>query len=190
MYFMEMIFQHRHCLELFHANRTITPNLPWLMLFFTYWCMIFIYVILWFTSTLTIISTLYELNKTMRCLFMLTQGFSFFTLISGRMTVNPLFFFHCTTTFSPSASLEGFLQTTLVSFLCFPIIINRSCVTRAVLQTPPLLINWLSNPFWKYLQNTFTPKPWELGSWHFEVRFTSPLQSCVMCHMSCVTCHM
>ena len=33
-------------------------------------------------------------------------------------------------------------------------------------------INQLSHPLWKYLQNTFTPKPLELGSWHFERRFT------------------
>ena len=46
------------------------------------------------------------------------------------------------------------------------------------------------------LQNTFTPKPWELGTWHFETMITTPCVSCNMCHMSpvkrhmsCVRCH-
>ena len=42
---------------------------------------------------------------------------------------------------------------------------------------------------WKYLQNTFTPKAYELG----KVHLTPPLNchmSCVTCHVSCVTCHM
>ena len=69
-------------------------------------------------------------------------------------------------------------------------LINRPCVARAVLQTPLLVINWVSHPLWKYLQQTFIPKPEKLGSWTFERRLTFPHLSCVRCHMSCVRCHM
>ena len=43
---------------------------------------------------------------------------------------------------------------------------------------------------WKYLQDTFTPKPLELGTWNFERMFTSHHMSRVICHVSRVTCHM
>ena len=59
-------------------------------------------------------------------------------------------------------------------------VFNRPGVAGAVLQTPLWLINWLTHSsLSKYLQNTFTPKPWELG----------PHLSCVIFHVSCVTCH-
>ena len=41
----------------------------------------------------------------------------------------------------------------------------------------------------KYLQNTFTPKPYQLENWNFERKFTSLHMSQVNCHMARVTCH-
>ena len=55
--------------------------------------------------------------------------------------------------------------------------------------------DWLSHslahPLWIHLENTFTPKPYELESWNFKRRFTLPPchASCVVCHVSCVTRH-
>ena len=72
-------------------------------------------------------------------------------------------------------------------------IFNRPGVARAVLQIPlsftDSLTHWLTDALWKYLQNTFSPKPWELQSWHFERMITSSQLSCVTCHITCVTCH-
>ena len=63
-------------------------------------------------------------------------------------------------------------------------IVNRPGVAGAVLQTPSSLIDevhlsQLVILFFKYLQNTFTPKPYELAC---EV-------SHVMFHLSHVNCH-
>ena len=38
-------------------------------------------------------------------------------------------------------------------------LVNRPGVAGAVLQTPPLLTDYLSNPFPPNLQNTINPKP-------------------------------
>ena len=57
------------------------------------------------------------------------------------------------------------------------------------LARPHDVIHPFSHPLWKYLPNTFNPKTEELGSWHFERRFTAPHLSCVMCQISFVTCH-
>ena len=40
------------------------------------------------------------------------------------------------------------------------------------------------------LWNIITPKPLELGTWHFETMFTTHCVSRVIYHMSHVTCHM
>ena len=53
-----------------------------------------------------------------------------------------------------------------------------------------MTINSLTDGLWKYLQCTFNLKPYELGSWNFEWKFTSPNLSRVICHVSPVTCHM
>ena len=42
----------------------------------------------------------------------------------------------------------------------------------------------------KYLQTTFTLKPYELWTWNFERMFTSLYMSYVRCHKSHVTCHL
>ena len=39
------------------------------------------------------------------------------------------------------------------------------------------------------LQNTFTPKPYKIGTCNFERIFTSLIVSLVMCHVSHVTCY-
>ena len=74
---------------------------------------------------------------------------------------------------------------------CISCVFNRPVVAGFVLQTPLLLIDWLnsslSDGLWKYLQNTFSLKPEELGSWKFERRLTSPYLSRVTCHLSHVT---
>ena len=41
---------------------------------------------------------------------------------------------------------------------------NRLGVAAAVLKTPLSLIHYLIHPLKKYLQDTFTPKPKELGT--------------------------
>ena len=51
------------------------------------------------------------------------------------------------------------------------------------------MIQRVSDPFPPYLQGTFTPKPYELGSWKIERMFTSLHVSNVTCYMSHVTCH-
>ena len=48
--------------------------------------------------------------------------------------------------------------------LARPYIINRPGVAGAVLQSPPLLIDSVSQPFPPNLQNTINHKPKELGS--------------------------
>ena len=52
------------------------------------------------------------------------------------------------------------------------------------------LINLLINPFPPNVQDTFNPKPYELGTLNFERMFTSLNVSHVTCHTSYVTCHM
>ena len=73
-------------------------------------------------------------------------------------------------------------------------IFNRPGVAGAVLKSPLLLINSfsqsVSHPFPPNLQDTFTSKPYELGTWNFERMFTSLNVSDVTCHLSCVTCQM
>ena len=66
------------------------------------------------------------------------------------------------------------------------------CSYIAYSQTPSWLGHSLTDPLWKSLQNTFTPKPEELGSWNLREGSPPPTchMSCVMCHMSRVTCHM
>ena len=74
----------------------------------------------------------------------------------------------------------------------------RPGVAGAVLQTPPPLINWLSeSSFSSRSSNVITPKPLELESWSFERMFILHHVSCVPCHMSpvtyymcCITCHL
>ena len=41
---------------------------------------------------------------------------------------------------------------------------------------------------WKYIQSTVNPKQEELESWNFERMFIPHYVSCVMCHVSPVTC--
>ena len=41
---------------------------------------------------------------------------------------------------------------------------NRLGVAAAVLKTPSSLIHYLIHPLKKYLQDTFTPKPKDLGT--------------------------
>ena len=79
--------------------------------------------------------------------------------------------------------------TNLMSNYIYNHIINRPGVARAVLQTPSWLTESVSDPLWKYLQKSFTPKLEEIASWNFERRFTSRHLSCVTCHMSHITCH-
>ena len=43
-------------------------------------------------------------------------------------------------------------------------IFNRPGVAGAVLQSPPSLIDSVSDGLWKYIPNTVNPKPEELGS--------------------------
>ena len=61
------------------------------------------------------------------------------------------------------------------------IIINRPGVAGAVLQSPPSVINWLSDGLWKYIQSTVNPKPEELESWNFEKMFIPHYVSPVTC---------
>ena len=69
--------------------------------------------------------------------------------------------------------------------------IIRPSVAGAVLQTASSLIDWFSHSsFVEISQDTFTPKPYELGNWHFERMSTSRHVSHVTCHVSRVTCHM
>ena len=95
-------------------------------------------------------------------------------------------------------------------FFVFYEIFNGPSEARAVLQTPPSLIlklsksacssrliHWLSNHFPPNLHNTRNPKPFELGTYHFDTMFTTRHLSIVMCHVSCVMgqvsnvmCHM
>ena len=74
-----------------------------------------------------------------------------------------------------------------------PNIFNRPCVAGAVLQSPPVLINWFIK--WSFSSNIFQPlqctvnlKPEELVSWNFERTFIPHYGSCVTCHVSPVTC--
>ena len=63
------------------------------------------------------------------------------------------------------------------------------CSYTSYSQTPLWLSHSLTDPLWKSLQNTFTPKLEELGSWSFEIMFTPHHVSHVTCHVLCVTCH-
>ena len=47
-------------------------------------------------------------------------------------------------------------------FYCLVSVINRPGEVGAVLQTPLLLINSLTNGLWKYLKHSVNPKPLEL----------------------------
>ena len=69
---------------------------------------------------------------------------------------------------------------------------DRPGVAGAVLQTPPLLIDWVTQPFPPYIQNIITPKLLELESWNFERMFTlNHFQlSRVICRVSGVRCHL
>ena len=51
------------------------------------------------------------------------------------------------------------------------------------------LCDSLTHPFPPNLQDTFTPKPYELRTRNFEKMFTSLHVSHVTCHISRVTCH-
>ena len=75
-----------------------------------------------------------------------------------------------------------------IIFLFVDLFINRPGEAEAFLLIALLLIEWVIHPLLKYLQYTITLKPEELASWNFERRFTSPNLSCVMCHVSNVTC--
>ena len=74
----------------------------------------------------------------------------------------------------------------ILNLLCW--LINRPGVAWAVLQTPPLLINWLTDWWFFEISSKLcvsqTVKARKLKFWG-NVHY--PL--CVMCHMSCVTCH-
>ena len=67
---------------------------------------------------------------------------------------------------------------------------NRPRVAGAVLQSPPSLINSLSDPLVQNLQDTVNTKLLELGSWNFEKMFTPHHVSHVRCQVSSVRCHM
>ena len=72
-------------------------------------------------------------------------------------------------------------------------ILNRPSVVGDALQASVSLINSLSNLVIlckKYLKNTFTSEPQEVGSWHFEKKFTFPHLSCVTFHVSHIACHL
>ena len=46
----------------------------------------------------------------------------------------------------------------------------------------------VTDGLWKYIQNTVNPKPKEQGSLNVERMFIPHYVSCVMCHVSRVTC--
>ena len=74
--------------------------------------------------------------------------------------------------------------------------LNRPSVAGAVLQSPPSLINSVSQSSFKskYLPNTLNRKPEELGSWDFEIMFIPHCFTCQVSHVTCqvsgVTCHL
>ena len=53
------------------------------------------------------------------------------------------------------------------------------------LTDPVLLMKTVTHPLWKYIQNTLSPKPWELKFWE-KVHPHTPLR----CHVSQVICCM
>ena len=55
---------------------------------------------------------------------------------------------------------------------------------------PRLFFGSVGHALFKFLHQTFIPKPEQLESLNFERRLTSPHLSCVMCHVSQVTCNM
>ena len=75
-----------------------------------------------------------------------------------------------------------------IIFLFVDLYINRPGIAGAFLLTALLLIEWVIHPLLKYFQYTIILKPEKVASWNFERRFTSPNLSCVMCHVSNVTC--
>ena len=69
-------------------------------------------------------------------------------------------------------------------YVIYTLVFDRPGVAGAVLKTALCLT--LSHPLWKYLQNTVSQKPLELGTLNF--RECSPNQvACVKCHISHVT---
>ena len=75
---------------------------------------------------------------------------------------------------------SGFSRGRVCHLWGYLVFFNRPGVAGAV-----LLPNYLTDAFPPNLQDPFTPKPYELGTWN--LREYSP---CVTCHMSHVTCHM
>ena len=101
----------------------------------------------------------------------------------------------------PAASKDCLATLALFLTICsiinrylFILLLFRPGEAGAVLQTQLSLTDWssqsVSHPLWKYLQNTVSSKPWELGSWNFERMFTPQHVSQVTCPMSHITCHM
>ena len=70
---------------------------------------------------------------------------------------------------------------------------NRPDLGGSVIHTPSWFIHWLCQSvilWFKYLENTFTPKPYKLQTWSFEIIITSLRLSHFMCYLSHIKCHM
>ena len=66
----------------------------------------------------------------------------------------------------------------------------RVCYQRGLPHIVNKMIQSLSHPFPPNLQNTITPKPYQLGTFtSIHVLHVTCRMSCVMCHMSYATCH-
>ena len=89
-----------------------------------------------------------------------------------------------------------FKRSTLLTILwLFTTNINRTGVAWAGCSTNTFVTKSLSHPFPQNCRNTFTPKPYKLGTWYFEIMVTylymsrvtwNYLQcSCTYVHCSC-----
>ena len=67
-----------------------------------------------------------------------------------------------------------------------PSVAGAGCSTNTFVTDS--LINKLSDPLWKFLQNIVSPKPNELGTWYFERIFTTPYVSHVICYLMSHKC--
>ena len=70
-------------------------------------------------------------------------------------------------------------------------IFNRPGVAGVVQQTPPWFIDKLIQLLMLFLQifkTSNTPNPLELGGWNLYTMFITSCVSCVICHMSHITC--
>ena len=66
-------------------------------------------------------------------------------------------------------------------------------VIKSKIHTPTWFIHWLCQSvilWFKYLENTFIPKPYKLQTWSFDIIITSLRLSHFMCYLSHIKCHM